>query len=103
MKKSHYYLLLFLLVGCCVPMHGKMLKTDNDRPRVVIMTDLKPMTDVPWYMRCSTRMDGVKCHQAVIIDMLTLSLTRRKLLVHLLLPMWKNRKPYMFSSKPLIW
>ena len=39
MKKSHYFLLLCMLAGCCIPMQGKKTKADNDRPRVVIMTD----------------------------------------------------------------
>ena len=39
MKKSHYFLLLCMLAGCCIPMQGKKMKTDSDRPRVLVTTD----------------------------------------------------------------
>lgn len=39
MKKNHYSLLLLLLIGCCIPMQGKKMKTDSDRPRVLVTTD----------------------------------------------------------------
>ncbi len=39
MKKNHYFLLLCLFVGCSIPMKGEKLKTDSDRPRVLVTTD----------------------------------------------------------------
>ena len=57
MKKSHYLQLLFLLVGCCIPMQGKNLfKQLGQKPRIVVLTDIAPANIEPDDMESMIRL-----------------------------------------------